>query len=98
MSVMEKIYNKNGFLLHNNTFVRNFISGQKIVEIDSTGRIQIARDLVTYAGITKDVVISPTFNAIEIWDKERYEKAINISNEEFIALTEKVMGSSENNG
>lgn len=90
--VMEEINKLNRFVKENNTFIRVFTAGLKTVEIDSTGRIQIARDLVAFAGISKEVVLHPSVNVLEIWDKEKYEKSVDINEDEFVALTEKVMG------
>jgi len=90
--VMEGINKLNRFVKENNTFIRVFTAGLKTVEIDSTGRIQIARDLVAFAGISREVVLHPSVNVLEIWDKEKYEKSVDINEDEFVALTEKVMG------
>lgn len=90
--VMKDLNKINPYVKENNTFIRGFVAGLKSVEVDGTGRILIAKDLVTYAGIKKDVVLHPSVNMIEIWDKDRYEQAVDINQDDFVALTEKVMG------
>lgn len=75
-----------------NDFVRVFMVGVKEVELDSTGRLLIPRDLAVYANISKDVVLASALDMIEVWDKERYEASIAESQENFSQLAEEVMG------
>ena len=64
----------------------------KIVEIDALGRLLIPKDLVAFAAIDKDIVLSSAVNILEIWDKDLYEKAIDDSIGDFADLAEEVMG------
>ena len=91
-SVMQKINKLNRFVKKNNDFIRRFTAGVRLVEVDATGRLLIPKDLVTHAGITKETVISSAVNILEIWDKDRYEEAINEATIDFGALAEDVMG------
>jgi MraZ protein len=90
--LMSKMNKLNKFKKKNNDFIRRFSAGAKIVEIDSNGRLLIPKDLTVFAGITKDVVISPSINIIEIWDKDKYEQVIDDAAEDFADLAEEVMG------
>ena len=63
-----------------------------MVELDSSGRILIPKDLCDFAGIKKQVVLSSAINIIEIWDKVKYEKAIDDASVGFADLVEDVMG------
>ena len=45
-----------------------------------------------FAGINKEIVVSSAINIIEIWDKNKYEQAINDSANDFADLAEEVMG------
>ena len=84
----------NRFKKENIEFIRAFSAGLKAVDIDASGRLLLPKDLIGFAGITKDVVMSVTSNnIIEIWDKKKYEDAVNIPNTEFENLAERVMGS-----
>jgi MraZ protein len=60
--------------------------------MDASGRLLIPKDLCSFAGIEKHVVLSSAINIIEIWDKENYEKAIDDATEDFADLAEEVMG------
>ncbi len=90
--MMKKINKLNRFVKKNNDFIRIFMAGVKEVEIDSTGRLLIPKNLVAVAGITKEITLSPAVNIIEIWDKASYEKAIDVTADDFAALAEDVMG------
>lgn len=93
--MMEKINKLNRFKKKNNDFIRRFTAGVKMVELDATGRILIPKDLFEFAGIKKQVVMSSSVNIIEIWDKERYEKAIDDAADDFADLAEEVMGNTD---
>ncbi|MGB5359262.1 division/cell wall cluster transcriptional repressor MraZ [Eudoraea sp.] len=90
--LMEKMNKKNRFKKKNNDFIRRFSAGVKPLEIDGTGRLLIPKNLVSVAGISKEVVLSSAINIIEIWDKDSYEKVIDETAENFAELAEEVMG------
>ena len=90
--LMEKVNDLNRFNKKNNDFIRRFTAGVKTVEIDTSGRLLIPKDLVNYAHISKEVVVSSTVNILEIWDKSLYESAIDEAALDFGALAEEVMG------
>lgn len=90
--MMQKINRLNRFVKKNNDFIRRFTAGVKIVEIDNLGRLLIPKDLVTFATITKDIVLSSAVNIVEIWDKDQYEKSIDSATIDFGDLAEEVMG------
>jgi len=90
--LMEKMNKKNRFRKKNNNFIRRFSAGVKPIEIDGTGRLLIPKNLVSIAGIDKEVVLSSAINIIEIWDKDSYEKVLDETAENFAELAEEVMG------
>lgn len=90
--MMQKINKLNRFVKKNNDFIRRFTAGVKIVEVDAAGRLLIPKDLVVFAGIDKDIVLSSAVNIVEIWDKDRYEQSIDDSAVNFADLAEDVMG------
>lgn len=90
--MMVKINALNPFVKKNGDFIRRFMAGVKMVEIDDVGRLLIARDLMEFAGISKEVVLSSKVNVVEIWDKQSYEAVLNDSDVDFGALAEEVMG------
>jgi len=88
----EKVKKKNRFIKKNQDFIRKFMAGVKLAELDSTGRLLIPKDLITYAGIKKEIVCTSVVNRIEIWDKIEYEKTVDYDPDEFGNLAEDVMG------
>ena len=90
--LMQKINKLNRFNKKNNDFIRRFTAGVKIVEVDAAGRLLIPKDLLKFSNISKEVVMASAVNILEIWDKERYEKAIDDATMDFADLAEEVMG------
>ncbi|WP_188360531.1 division/cell wall cluster transcriptional repressor MraZ [Flavobacterium orientale] len=90
--LMNKVNKLNKFVKKNNDFIRRFTAGVKVVEIDNLGRLLIPKDLVVFASIKKDLVLSSAVNIVEIWDKDLYEKSIDDATIDFADLAEDVMG------
>ena len=90
--MMLKINKLNRFIKKNNDFIRRFTAGVKMVDIDTTGRLLIPKDLVVFATIEKDIVLNSAINIIEIWDKDNYENAIENATDDFADLAEELMG------
>jgi len=95
-ALMRKMGELNRFNRKNNDFIRRFTAGVKTVELDATGRLNIPKDLASFAGMDKDVVISSAINIVEIWDKQKYEQAIDDAANDFADLAEDVMGDASN--
>jgi len=91
-SLMQKVNKLNRFKKKNNDFIRRFTAGVKMVELDGSGRLLVSKDLLAFAGISKDIVVSAAVNIIEIWDKQKYEQAIDDATVDFADLAEEVMG------
>lgn len=96
--MLEKLNELNRFDRKADMFIRKFMAGVKIVDIDDAGRLQMSKDLVEFANISKDVVFSSKINLIEIWDKDLYEQIVNDEEMDFGDLAEEVMGSINNYG
>ncbi len=90
--LMEKISGLNRFNRKNNDFIRRFTAGVRTLEMDAAGRINIPKDLMSFAGIGKELVVSSAINIVEIWDKQKYEQAIDDAANDFADLAEEVMG------
>ena len=90
--LMKKINGLNRFVKKNADFIRMFTAGVKNVELDSSERILIPKDLKQYANLNKEIVIAGAGELFEIWDKESYEKVISANKEDFGQLTEDVLG------
>ena len=82
----------NRFIKKNIDFIRSYMSGLKVVEADGNGRILIPKNLIVFAGIDKEIVLTASVNVIEIWDKLQYEETIKSTLKDFGKLAEEVMG------
>lgn len=90
--ISEQLRKQNSFEKANNTFFRIYTAGLTPVEIDGTGRLQIPKNLVEFAEISKEVVLTCSAGFIEVWDKDAYEKAIDVPHEEVAQMVEEAMG------
>jgi len=96
-TLMQKVNKLNRFKKKNNDFIRRFTAGVKMVETDVAGRLLIPKDLIAFSGISKDAVVASAINIIEIWDKDKYEQAIDDATGDFSDLAEEVMGQDDDN-
>ena len=94
-TLMQKVNTLNRFKKKNNDFIRRFTAGVKMVEVDASGRLLIPKDLTAFASISKNIVVSSAINIVEIWDKDKYEQAIDDATVDFADLAEEVMGQDE---
>ena len=91
--VMNKVNKLNRFVKKNNDFIRMFTAGVRVLEMDSNGRLNIPKDLMNFAGLKSELVLSSSVGMIEVWNKDAYEASINDPEVDFGALAEDVMGS-----
>jgi MraZ protein len=97
-AMMQNMNKLNRFKKKNNDFIRRFTAGVKFVELDASGRLLVPKDLTVFANIAKNVVVSSAINIVEIWDKEKYEQAIDDAAVDFADLAEEVMGQDDGEG
>jgi MraZ protein len=68
-------------------FQRKFMKGATIVDLDSSGRLNVPAALLEYAGIdlTKgnEVIVSGLGEKVEIWTKEAYDAQVLSDDEDF---------------
>ena len=80
------------FVKKNVEFIRLFNYGVVPVDLDASGRLLISKDMMSFAGMSKNIVMAAAVDRIEIWDKKAYEKIINSGTANFEKLAEDVMG------
>ena len=95
--VVAQVSKLNRFVKKNNDFIRSYMSGLKVVDVDSTGRFLIPKDLYGFADLHKELVLSSSVNMIEIWDKDKYEASVAETLVGFGNLAEDVMGNQPRN-
>ena len=94
-SLMQEVNKLNRFIKKNNDFIRLFTAGVKSLAPDSNGRFQLPKDLIAFASIQKEIVLSSSVNMIEVWDKAQYESVLKSASLDFADLAEEVMGGSQ---
>ena len=93
--VVAQVNKLNRFVKKNNDFIRSYMSGLKVVDVDGSGRLLIPKDLFLFAKIDKEIVLSSSVNMIEVWDKNQYEISVSETLKGFGDLAEEVMGSQQ---
>lgn len=88
----DKLNQLNLFVAKNRAFVRKFQNGASQLDMDGNGRVLVPKDLMAYAGISKEVVLFAYADRIEIWDKKRYDELMSEEMDDFADLAEDVMG------
>lgn len=86
----------NLYVRKNLEFVRKFHRGATEMELDTTNRLLLPKQLVEYAGIKKDIILFPFGSRIEIWSEEEYKKFMKDDADGFAKLAEDVMGGKKN--
>ena len=66
-------------------FVRFFLAGATLAEVDKQGRILIPAVLREFAGLQKEVVLVGVASRVEIWSKEKWDMTANYDDMEEIA-------------
>lgn len=96
--IFEKISKLNDFDPKAREFRRYFLNGATILELDSAGRLLVPKNLMTHAGLDKELVLTAATNKIEIWDKIKYQEFFeNFSPQGFSDLAQQVMAGGNNN-
>ncbi len=80
------------FKREDNDFIRGYSAGLQPLEIDSAGRILIPRDLVSFAGITNEIVVAAKMGSIEIWDKAKYDAIVSATQANISDMAERLLG------
>ncbi len=76
---------------------RFLIGGASEVEYDNQGRFVMPANLKDFAGIEKEVVFVGLVDWVEIWDKQKWEKRINLIKPSADKIAEQLQRTSENN-
>ena len=66
-------------------FVRFFLAGATLAEVDKQGRILVPANLRDFAGLEKEVVLVGVASRVEIWSKSRWEDTASYDDVEEIA-------------
>lgn len=74
-------------------FMRIFLSGATICELDKQGRINIPIPLLKYASLEKDCIIIGVDDRLEVWSKERWDAFISENEENLSDIADNLFAS-----
>ena len=74
-------------------FMRIFLSGATICELDKQGRINIPIPLMEYACLDKDCIIIGVDDRLEVWSKERWDAFIADNEENLSDIADNLFAS-----
>lgn len=74
-------------------FMRIFLSGATICELDKQGRINIPIPLLEYASLEKECIIIGVDDRLEVWSKERWDAFITENEENLSDIADNLFAS-----
>lgn len=77
-------------------FMRIFLSGATVCELDKQGRINIPAPLVQYSKLIKDCLIIGVDERLEIWSKESWEAFIDENEDNLSDIADNLFASNFN--
>jgi MraZ protein len=72
--IFEKLSKLDDFDPKVRDFIRYYLSGATLTELDSAGRLLVPPNLKSHASLEKDISLSAAINKIEIWDSKYKDK------------------------
>jgi len=90
--VSARVNKLNRFVKKKREFIRYFFRGATELVLDSSDRLNIPNHLLSYAGVGKELLLAANNNLIEIWNKDQYDRLMQIDSDDFADLAEEVMG------
>jgi len=95
-TIAEEINKLSDYIKKEREFKRYFLRGASQLEMDSSSRVLLPKNLLEYAEISaNEVVLLAYGNKIEIWSKAAYKQMLENEPEDFSALAEEVMSKRE---
>ncbi len=98
-NIVARISKLNDFDTNVRRFKTMFLGGATQVELDAAGRMLLPPSLKEYAGLSKDIIITPDTDKVKIWDASKYKKLFeDFSPDDFSKLANEVMVDKGNEG
>ena len=89
--VSAKVDDIDEWVEENRVFAHQFYKGATEIALDSADRLLLPPQLMTYAGIEKDIVLFAHGKKIELWSEKEYKKRMNDDSINYSRLAQKVM-------
>lgn len=91
-NIVEELSKLNQYEKKTREFIRFFTRGATELMPDASGRVNLPKSLLEFAGIEGEVVLACQFDKIELWSKAAYDSLLDSEPEDFANLAEEVMG------
>lgn len=88
--IANKVNKMNDLVPSVRDFKRLFMNGATPIELDSSDRLLLPKQLLEHAGIKKDMIIASQGNKVELWDKDTYQEYLRQNALKFSALAAEV--------
>ena len=72
-SIVEELSKLNQYEKKTREFIRFFTRGATELTLDASGRVNLPKSLLEFAGIEGEVVLACQFDKIELWSKSAYD-------------------------
>lgn len=82
----------NKMLKKHNDLIRAYTTGLRELNVDGSSRVLIPKDLLQFAEIESDIVLTAKFDCIEIWNKTLFDKTVEATLENISSLAEEILG------
>lgn len=69
-------------------FIRLMTNDAREVVVDKQGRVQLPEYLISFAELTKDVVVVGSYNWVELWDTNQYHQYLDTVEPQAAAIAE----------
>ena len=89
--VSSKLDKLNPFDPKDAKFLRMFLHEASEDKFDTQSRLTIPKNLISFAGIDKEVLIIGVNQFIEVWNPEKYEAYLKSNDEPYIEIAKEVM-------
>ena len=90
--IVDELSKLNQYEKKTREFIRFFTRGATELTLDASGRVNLPKSLLEFAGIEGEVVLSCQFDKIEMWSKAAYDSLLDSEPADFANLAEEVMG------
>ena len=89
---VKRIQQLNVYSKKEREFMRYFFRGASVVVLDSADRILLTRRQMEFAGIHKEVILTPLNDRIEIWSPVEYNAIVDQEPSDLSELADEVLG------
>lgn len=73
-------------------FARTLASRSDLVPWDSQGRVRIKDELLEFAQLTNQVVLTGTFDGFELWNPEQWNKQVGSTDQQYLKEAARYVG------